>query len=208
MLNQTKVKESLNNIPHIVWKVQFLFISQTNETKQNERMSKKKWHEIGASKCVVFAENKNCRAQDGNHMYVSLICENKTEKISNESLIFITHFWVFGVRAVNICPRFLFFLHPNWLSFFVVRVSHERSIILREHLFALMFAFLLLYHLSDAITSRLLYVWYVYWAQNEHQNDTQKTYYCLIRVSIPRHIHTHAHMLYIFQQNKKRQINK
>lgn len=96
-----------------------VFVYITNKWNKAKRTNEqKKWHEIGASKCVVFAENKNCRAQDGNHMYVSLICENKTEKISNESLIFITHFWVFGVRAVNICPRFLFFSASELVVFF------------------------------------------------------------------------------------------
>lgn len=92
-------------------------------------------------------------------MCVSLICKKK-QRIER-----IVDFYYSFLGRIALEPTML---PRSPFIFFFYSTSIWHSIILRELLFAFLFAFQLLYHLSDAITSRLFYILCI-WAQNEWQ---------------------------------------
>lgn len=102
------------------------------------------------------------------HRKLHVCIINMQKRESNESLSFISHFWAHCFKANNVDARARFFRYPS--------IWH--SIILRELWFAFVFALLLLYHLSDAITSRLFYMLCI-WAQYECQKWYPKDLFLL-----------------------------
>lgn len=157
-------------------------------------------------------------SRTGNYVCVSLICEKKEKRIQtnrwflllilgcsdSESTFFLTLVLHTQIQYLSLSSLFAL---PCTFAF-----VRDCSIILRELLFAIVFAFLLLCHLSDAITSRLFYIWCV----SERKTNAKMVprrliivwyaYPCLARAHTLTQTHfAHAHFTYF---NKQKASNK
>lgn len=121
-------------------------------------------------------------------LLVSLIYrwgKKKRETNPNESLIFITDFWVHAIRAKQF-----------YIFFFLFKIRHVFYVRIRVCISTVITS------IRYAIISRLLHILCIR-AQNERQNGTQKTYYCLICVFISR-ARTNIHIYTSWQTTRAR----
>lgn len=185
----------------------FVYVLRINQTQplvpnnnNNKRKSIRAWKRSICSKIKIVAYRK---------LRVCIINIRKKKFQTNRWFLLL----IFGFSDSE--PTIRFFFSLSQLTILVHSSSAALARFVRLFYFILRELFVcncvcistVLYHLSDAITSRLFYIWCVSERKTNAKMVPRRLYYCLIRVSIHIYTNIRTHTLHI-STNKKRQINK